>query len=197
MNVRDFRAIVQHAGITGNNLTARYSTPARPVLLAYAGDAVSCEFLLMTIGERAGNPAQKTKKTKAAGGKAAQRQQLEAASRRQSAAPSEAPSQREQPRQPEAEAQEEAPRASAMPPPPPPQPSMVSARNTIQASLFDLRPSQRQPPPATMRSEGLFVDDDNFQWQPVNDEEDEAEDDAQLGWDHSAQRVSLELPLHI
>jgi len=191
MNVRDFRAIIQHAGIAGNILTARYSTPARPVQLTYPGDAVNCEFLLMTVGERSGNSAQKTKKTKGANGtRAAPRQQLEAASRRQSAAPSEAPTQRDQSRPPQAEPQEEARRANAMPPPP--QPSMLSARNTIQASAFDLRPSQRPPPPATMRSEGLFVDDDNFQWEPVHDEEEDTEDNARLEWDHSAQRVSLE-----
>ncbi|KAH6693840.1 Rad9-domain-containing protein [Plectosphaerella plurivora] len=184
MNVRDFRAIIQHAGIAGNNLTAQYSTPARPVMLTYPGDAVNCEFLLMTVGERSGNPAQKTKRTKGANAsKATPRQQLEAASRRQSAAPSEAPSRRE-PSQQAGVPEEEAPRGSAMPPPPPP---ALSARNAIHASAFDLRPSQRAPPPATMRSEGLFVDDDNFQWEPVRDEEDE-EDNARLEWDHSAQR---------
>jgi cell cycle checkpoint control protein RAD9A len=189
MNVRDFRAIIQHAGIAGNNLTAQYSTPARPVMLTYPGDAVNCEFLLMTVGERSGNPTQKTKRTKGANGaKAAPRQQLEAASRRQSAAPSEAVSRRE-PSQQAGAPEEEPPRGSAMAPPPPP--TALSARHTIQATAFDLRPSQRPPPPATMRSEGLFVDDDNYQWEPVRDEEEEDDDNTTLEWDHSAQRVCV------
>ncbi|KAE9581833.1 DNA repair protein rad9 [Colletotrichum fructicola] len=170
ISVKDFRAIIQHAGIAGTHLSAKYSAPARPIQFAYQGDGINCEFLLMTVGER-GNPGQKTKKGRA-GSKAPPRpqQQLEAAagSRRQSAAPSEPPEQ---------------PAAQIMPPPPP---AASAARiGAARTSLFDLRPSQR-PPPASIRSEGLFVDDD--QWEPVRDEEDEeAEEDARLEWDHSNQ----------
>ncbi|KAM0323309.1 hypothetical protein ACHAQA_008901 [Verticillium albo-atrum] len=181
MNVRDFRAIIQHAGIAGTNLSARYSTPARPIQVTYPGDGVACEFLLMTVGERGGNPAQKTRKGSKAinGGK--QRQQLEPMSRRASAAPSQASE-----RQPEVEEQAPARATSGMPPPPPPQPSMLSARSVAaRTSAFDLRPSQRPPPTSTMRSEGLFVEDDR--WEPVNDEEEEEEENARLEWDHSAQ----------
>ncbi|GKT54146.1 DNA repair protein RAD9 [Colletotrichum tofieldiae] len=156
ISVKDFRAIIQHAGITGNHLSARYSTPARPVQFTYPGDGISCEFLLMTVGER-GNPAQKTKKGKASAANTAPQQQLEAASRRQSAAPSETP-----------QTVEQAP-VQSMPPPPP----AASAAKTT--------------PPATMRSEGLFVDNDQ-EWEPVRDEEDEdAEENARLEWDHSNQ----------
>ncbi|OLN85498.1 DNA repair protein rad9 [Colletotrichum chlorophyti] len=168
ISVKDFRAIIQHAGITGTNLSARYSTPARPIQFTYPGDGISCEFLLMTVGER-GNPAQKTKKGK--GVKAAPQQQLEAASRRESAAPSEPPQAPEHPP------------VQSMPPPPV---ASAARSGAARTSLFDLRPSQR-PPPATMRSEGLFVDDDQ-DWEPVRDEEDEdAEEDARLEWDHSNQ----------
>ncbi|EGY14509.1 uncharacterized protein VDAG_05673 [Verticillium dahliae VdLs.17] len=90
MNVRDFRAIIQHAGIAGTNLSARYSTPARPIQVTYPGDGIACEFLLMTVGERGGNPAQKTRKGSKAVNGARQRQQLEPTSRRASAAPSQA-----------------------------------------------------------------------------------------------------------
>ncbi|GJC96044.1 DNA repair protein rad9 [Colletotrichum higginsianum] len=172
ISVKDFRAIIQHAGITGNHLSARYSSPARPIQFTYPGDGISCEFLLMTVGER-GNPAQKTKKGKANAANVAPRQQLEAASRRQSAAPSEVPQPIEQPP------------AQSMPPP---LPAASAAKSSVAArtSLFDLRPSQR-PPPATMRSEGLFVDNDQ-EWEPVRDEEDEdAEESARLEWDHSNQ----------
>ncbi|PNH60740.1 hypothetical protein VD0002_g6946 [Verticillium dahliae] len=178
MNVRDFRAIIQHAGIAGTNLSARYSTPARPIQVTYPGDGIACEFLLMTVGERGGNPAQKTRKGSKAVNGARQRQQLEPTSRRASAAPSQASE-----RQPDVEDQAPPKVSSGMPPPP--QPSMPSGRATAaRTSAFDLRPSQRPPPTSTMRSEGLFVEDDR--WEPVNDDEEE-EENARLEWDHSAQ----------
>lgn len=194
MNVRDFRSVVQHAAILGNNLTARYSTPARPIQITYTGDAVACEYLLMTVGERIGNPAQKTKKSARGGNKGAAAQQrqntLIPASRRTSAAPSEveAPQQQQQlQRQESTDSAAAQPRPGSMAPPPP---SMMSARSAIRPSAFDLRPSQRPPPPGTMRSEGLFVDDAEDQWAPLNEEDDD-EENARLEWDHSAQRVSV------
>ncbi|KAL9942814.1 hypothetical protein ACHAP6_008813 [Verticillium nonalfalfae] len=178
MNVRDFRAIIQHAGIAGTNLSARYSTPARPIQVTYPGDGIACEFLLMTVGERGGNPAQKTRKGSKAVNGSRQRQQLEPTSRRASAAPSQASE-----RQPDVDDQAPPKVSSGMPPPP--QPSMPSGRATAaRTSAFDLRPSQRPPPTSTMRSEGLFVEDDR--WEPVNDDEEE-EENARLEWDHSAQ----------
>lgn len=175
ISVKDFRAIIQHAGITGNDVSARYSIPTRPIQLFYSSDAISCEFLIMTIGERGSNPAQRTKKGRK---NAAQHTgpRLEATSRRTSVAPSEAG-----PPQPQ-------------PPPPPrvtpiPTPQMSAARASVsRIGAFDLRPSQRPPPPPTMRSESLFVDDAG--WEPVRDEDDEAEEDARLGWDHSIDAVS-------
>ncbi|KXH41089.1 hypothetical protein CNYM01_04604 [Colletotrichum nymphaeae SA-01] len=182
ISVKDFRAIIQHAGITGNHISARYSNPARPILFTYPGDGITCEFLLMTVGEK-GNPAQKTKKGKAKGAQAAPQQQLEAASRRQSAAPSETPQPQEQPT------------AQSMPPP---ALSASASRSGIAArtSLFDLRPSQR-PPPATMASQSLFVDDQDEQaWEPVRYEEDDDPDlDARLGWDHSNQPTASSMHL--
>lgn len=170
VGVKDFRAIIQHAGITGNDLSARYSIPARPIQLSYHGDGMNCEFLLMTVGER-GNPAQKTKKSRANGAKSVQ-QPLDAASRRASAAPSLPP-------QPEPEA---APITIA------PQPASARA-NAARLASFDLRPPQRAPAP-TMRSEGLFVENDD-EWEPVRDEdEEEEEDNARLEWNNSNQPVS-------
>ncbi|KAL2760928.1 hypothetical protein ACRALDRAFT_2039460 [Sodiomyces alcalophilus JCM 7366] len=186
MNVRDFRAIMQHAGIAGTNVTARYSGPARPMQLTYLGDAVSCEFLLMTVGERSANPPHKTKKGKSSNSGtrgAQQQQQLEAASRRQSAAPSEQP--RKTP-QPQASAQVQSRLGSALQPPP--QNSMLSAAAGVgRMSAFDLRPSQRPAPPPTMRSEGLFVDD--YEWEPVQEDDEGTEENARLEWDQSVQTV--------
>lgn len=181
ISVKDFRAIIQHAGIISNDVSACYSQPSRPIQLAYGGDAIACEFLIMTVGERNNPTGQKTKKGRKKAAPADHGARLEATLNRASAAPSETPHQ-------------------DMPAPPPvaitrvplPNPTLVltaSGLSTSRLGSFDLRPSQRAPPPATMRSESLFVDDDS--WQPVNDE-DEEEDDAVLGWDPS-ERVSNNL----
>lgn len=176
ISVKDFRAIIQHAGITGNDVSARYSLPARPIQLAYSSDAISCEFLIMTVGERGSNPGQRTKK----GRKSAAQDtgpRLEATSRRTSLAPSQAAVQ-------------------PQPPPPPsrplhnPTPQMSGARASVsRIGAFDLRPSQLPPPPPTMRSESLFVDDEG--WEPVRDEEEDAVEDARLEWNHMIDPVSF------
>ncbi|KEY68998.1 hypothetical protein S7711_03305 [Stachybotrys chartarum IBT 7711] len=179
ISVKDFRAIIQHAGITGNDLSARYSLPARPIQLTYSSDGISCEFLIMTVGERGSNPAQKTRKGRKAAAQAAA-PPLEATSRRASMAPSEGP-------------QRPAP-AQHMPTPmipSHPTPSVNSGRaNVSRTGVFDLRPSQRPNPPPTMRSESLFVEDEG--WEPVQEEDghdDYGDDNARLGWDDSADQV--------
>ena len=181
ISVKDFRAIIQHAGITGNDLSARYSLPARPIQLAYSSDAISCEFLIMTVGERGSNPTQKTKKGKKNAAPQQTGPRLEATSRRTSVAPSEA-----QPQVPQPQAQMPPPSASR---PPPNLTSQVSGARASASRIgaFDLRPTQ-QPPPATNHSESLFVEDE---WEPVRDDDDEeGEDNARLEWDHSADPVS-------
>lgn len=175
ISVKDFRAIIQHAGIGGSALSARYSLPARPIQFSYSSDALSCEFLIMTVGERGTNPAQKTKKgRKAAPSNSAPR--LEAASRKTSVAPSEAPPPNPDLTQPPTQ-------ASARVPPPSSRPVGTIRASVSRMSAFDLRPSQKPPPP-TLRSESLFVEDEG--WEPVRDEDEDAEENAQLGWDHSA-----------
>lgn len=175
ISVKDFRAIIQHAGIGGSALSARYSLPARPIQFSYAGDALSCEFLIMTVGERGSNPAQKTRKgRKSAPANNAPR--LEAASRKTSVAPSEAPVQHP-------EATEPTQASARIPPPSTSRPAGTIRASVSRMSAFDLRPSQKPPPP-TLRSESLFVDDEG--WEPVRDEDEDAEENAQLGWDHSA-----------
>ncbi|ROT42064.1 hypothetical protein SODALDRAFT_6309 [Sodiomyces alkalinus F11] len=182
INVRDFRAIIQHAGISGTNVMARYSGPARPLQLTYPGDAVSCEFLLMTVGERTANPPHKTKRGKSVNStKGPRQQQLEAASRRQSAAPSE---QLQGAPQPQASGHAQS-RLGGAQPPPPQHPMLSAGSNVGRMSAFDLRPSQRPAPPPTMRSEGLFVDD--YQWEPVHEDDEETEENARLEWDQSVQ----------
>jgi cell cycle checkpoint control protein RAD9A len=181
ISVKDFRAIIQHAGITGNDVSARYSVPTQPIQLSYTGDAMSCEFLVMTVGERGTNTGQRTKK----GRKNAPQStgpRLEATTR----GPSMPPSESQQPQPP------------APPPPSMPQhnptPQMSAARaSASRVGVFDLRPSQKPAPPATNQSESLFVEDEG--WEPINyDDEELMDDNAKLGWDHSINPVSRSVP---
>lgn len=179
ISVKDFRAIIQHAGIAGSELFARYSIPAKPIQFSYSSDAISCEFLIMTVGERGSNPGQKTRKgRKAAPQPSAPR--LEPVSRRTSVAPSQAPDSGTQ-----SEQQQPVPPAASFKPPAsnPARPISTARASASRMSAFDLRPSQRPPPP-TLRSESLFIDDEG--WEPVQDEDDEAEENGRLDWDHSA-----------
>lgn len=163
VSVKDFRAIIHHAGILGSDITASYSVPSQPMQLRYDGAEIKCEFLLMTVGER-GAPGQKTKSSRSS--TKAPRQQLEAsASRATSRAPGSAPQSVQQPA------------AQANP--------MLSLRPSIN------RPSQR-PPPATLQDESLFVTQENDeQWDPVNlGEEEDEEENARLEWDASGIPVS-------
>lgn len=185
VSIKDVRAITQHAAITGNAIAARYSLPSRPMQLSYASDAISCEFLIMTVGERGGNAAKRTKKVR----KGAANHQyngndgnnvtphLEATSRRASTAPSQATTEH-QPQQ--------AATSSMAPPNPTPRLSAAKA-SASRIGAFDFRPSQRPPPP-TLRSESLFVEDEA--WEPVRDEDEDGDEDARLEWDHSVDPVS-------
>ncbi|KAH0499549.1 hypothetical protein TgHK011_006736 [Trichoderma gracile] len=185
VSIKDVRAITQHAAITGNAIAARYSLPARPLQFSYASDAISCEFLIMTVGERGGNSSQRTKKGRK--GAAAKNTsainaavpRLEETSRRTSAAPSQTTS----------EAQRQQTTMPSMPPPsssrqpPNPTPRLSAARaSASRIGAFDFRPSQRPPPP-TLRSESLFVEDEA--WEPVRDDDEDGDEDARLEWDHS------------
>ncbi|KAM0306444.1 hypothetical protein HYE67_002459 [Fusarium culmorum] len=172
ISVKDFRAIIQHAGIIGNDVSARYSVPTQPIQLSYTGDAMSCEFLVMTVGERGTNTGQRTKK----GRKNAPQNtgpRLEATTRRPSIPP--------------AESQQPQPPAHPLPSMPQhhPTPQMSAARaSASRVGVFDLRPSQKPAPPATNQSESLFVEDEG--WEPINyDDEELMEDNSKLGWDHS------------
>ena len=183
ISVKDFRAIIQHAGITGNDISARYSLPSKPIQLTYSGDAISCEFLIMTVGERGSTTGQRTKKgRKAATQDSAPR--LEATSRRTSVAPSEAQAPQSLPPTGASSTINADPSPASRMMPPAITPQMSGARATIsRLGAFDLRPSQRVPPPATMRSESLFVEDES--WEPVEDEDEDDEHNARLEWDHS------------
>lgn len=181
INVKDFRAIVMHAAPLGNNVVAYYSQPNHPIQLRYDGDAIKCEFTLMTIDRRSsGSTAQKGRKVAAGGGgnansnigNARKPPQLESA---QSRAPSRAPS-----AHPAAQQQQQqhtmAPNNSGFSGPVP------SLRPQIT------RPSQRPPPPS-LQEDSLFVPQDNdHQWDPLNF--DAEEDGARLEWDTNGNQQS-------
>ncbi|GAO16735.1 hypothetical protein UVI_02002810 [Ustilaginoidea virens] len=180
ISVKDFRAIIQHAGITGNAISARYSLPAKPIQLTYSGDALFCEFTIMTVGERGSNPDQKIRKIRKGTGNSAG-PRLEATSRKTSVTPFEAARHAQTGQPPELAV---APQKSAISVP---APHLGTARASVsRIGAFDLRPSQKPPPP-TIRSESLFVDDAG--WEPVRDEDEDVEDDVRLEWDHSADPV--------
>lgn len=193
VSIKDVRAITQHAAITGNAIAARYSLPARPMQFSYASDAISCEFLIMTVGERGGNPAQRTKKVRKGAANKGHNSiskampHLEETSRRTSATPSQttADVQRQQVASPSMQP----PSSSRQPPNPTPRLSAARA-SASRIGAFDFRPSQRPPPP-TLRSESLFVEDEA--WEPVRDDDEDADEDARLEWDHSADPVSSPL----
>ncbi|KAG6004349.1 hypothetical protein E4U21_001162 [Claviceps maximensis] len=183
ISVKDFRAIIQHAGVTGNAISARYSLPAKPILFSYSGDALSCEFLVMTVGERCKNPTQKVKKGRQ-GASNNTGPRLEAVSQRTSVAPSESI---DQPRNHQTSQSTASLTRNGIPNPTTPHLSAPRA-SASRIGAFDLRPSQKPPPP-TVPSESLFVDDDG--WEPVRDEDEGAEEEARLEWDHSADPPSV------
>jgi len=179
ISVKDFRAILQHAGVTssGNELSAAYSNPGRPMKLSYTGDGILCEFILMTVGEKNANGdstkavAKKGMRGKTLGNNT--RHGLEATSGASTRAPSVA-----------TEAGQAAQDAGAAP--------TAAKPSTQKHPLFEMRPPPI--PPTTLRSDSLFVaqDDDN-QWEPVNpDDEDDEMENARLEWDASNQPVSCD-----
>ncbi|KAK3379753.1 Rad9-domain-containing protein [Lasiosphaeria ovina] len=160
ISVKDFRAILQHAQITSGELATWYSNPARPMKLSYGGDGILCEFVLMTVGEKDAM-SQKHKNPRPNAAKAA-RPELDSVSHRDSSVTNET-------RQ-----------AQASAPKPPQQKTPIRPRQP----QFEIRP-QPMPPPASMRSDSLFVGqaDDDQLWEPVNPGEDEDEgDNARLEW---------------
>lgn len=170
ISVKDFRAILHHAGLTSGELSASYSVPGRPFKLSYSGDGILCEFILMTVGER-GNPGQRTKR----GRTKSVRPMLEAASTRSASVATEgvpAPPQASAPTQ-----TTQTPVDAAAKPMPP--------RN----SQFEMRPPPL-PPVSTLRSDSMFMpQDDDQQWEPVNPEDEEEEEVARLEWDTSNEPV--------
>ena len=169
VSVKDFRNILHHAQLTSGELAASYSVPGRPMKLSYRGDGILCEYILMTVGEKDAAGQRGTKRARGANQAkpAAPRPELEAASATSSnqgnfAVPSGS----------------RAPAGNAT--------AQQKTPARPRQSQFQIRPPPL-PPPSTLRSESLFVaQDEDQQWEPVNADEDaDGEEIARLEWDNN------------
>jgi cell cycle checkpoint control protein RAD9A len=163
ISVKDFKAIVAHAGTTDTEVSAFYSYPSKPMQLKYTDDGIASEFILMTIGDHRGSsltPAPAAARSRSA---STVPKQISEASRHGSAQD-----------------------PGSMAPPPR---SMASNVASNPAKSRSLRPSP-PPPQPTLNRESLFLTDDeedDRRWDPSR-YEDEEED--MLGWDATTDNVS-------
>lgn len=158
INVKDFKNMVIHAETLKTIVTALYSQPSRPLQFEYNAEGMRCEFTLMTIGEASSVESQNV-----------------------SRAPTRAPPTRQASESGPANATRS--RAEMAPPAKP------ASKNGVEAPRLGRRTatntSQQQQP--SQSSQGLFVtDDDDYQWEPTEDQEGEEE---MLGWDASGDNV--------
>ena len=178
INVKDFRAILQHACTTSGILSAQYSEPCKPLRFSYSDKGLFCQFVLMTVGVKKGSGMRKDiSRVRNNNGQTAQ-PTLSAMASTVSAASVEA-----------------APRLSNRAEPRPSQaaglPSTARTAPIVPAvnSGFEMRPPLA--PPSTIRVEALY--DEDSQWEPVNPEEDNS-GFVQIEWDESLRPVSFFFP---
>ena len=160
ISVKDFRAILHHAGGASGTVEANYSRPGRPMKLSYKGDGFWCDFVLMTVGEK-GPTRQQSRQAK---GKRADeaRPALDAVSNRAAV-----------------------PTTESVAPARNPQPPRPTPRN-IQ---FDMRPPP-VPPASLRSESLFVSKNDEAQWEPMNPDDDDAEEEhSRLDWDASNEPV--------
>lgn len=173
ISVKDFRAIVAHAEICKASVTARYTTPGRPLQFSYEGEDMTCDFTLMTRSDSRGFTESRsaTPQVSAASARPKPRQFVsqQQSSRANTAAP------------------------SRMRPPPAPSRKQNTAM-TNEQTLTDpdagaqARSEAMQVPPSTNMSNSLFFppSPEERQWDEPSYAE---EEDDMLGWDASADNV--------
>ncbi|KJR88387.1 cell cycle checkpoint control protein RAD9A [Sporothrix schenckii 1099-18] len=168
INVKDFRAILQHACTTSGKLTAQYSQPWKPLRFSYSENGLYCQFVLMTVGEKEGSNSKKdgtrvhnsrTKRPSFPAGTASTTATLPEAGQRLSSRV-----------EPDSAPADGLPSTSRTGP--------LSA--PITHSGFEMRPPLA--PPSTIRMEALY--DEDSQWEPVNPEE-ENPGFVRIEWDES------------
>lgn len=161
ISVKDFKAMVAHAGITNTMVTALYSRPSSPMQLTYSDEGVISEFILMTIGESRGSSATPAPNAARGSKRPASRQLLESTS---------------------------SPKRTAASMPAPPMSAAPSiSRETTRSRVP--RPSPPPPQPG-LQSQSLFLPeaDDDRKWDPQNFDE---EEDEMLLWDTGGEKVRL------
>jgi cell cycle checkpoint control protein RAD9A len=165
ISVKDFKAIVTHAGMTATTVSAAYSHPSRPFLLKYSDGGVTSEFVLMTIGDFRGSSTTPAPSAARNAPKiSATRQPLQSTESRPGSTA-----------------------AASMPPPS--RHATLSAVRGIPRVAERVRPPP-PPPQPSIEADSLFVTDmdDDRQWGPPDfGDDDEPE---MVGWDASADNVS-------
>jgi cell cycle checkpoint control protein RAD9A len=146
VSVKDFKAIIAHAGTTPTVVSAHYSIPGRPFQLAYTDEGMSCEFILMTMGDsRTGSVTPAPGAIRSNSTRPQPKQSLEAVGSRG---------------------------GSMAPPPRSAAPSV--ARDTSRAKAT--RPSPPPPQASFHSDSLFIPDgDDDRQWDPVNYEDDDGD----------------------
>ena len=162
ISVKDFKSIVNHAGLLNANIHAYYSNPGRPLQFFYTQEGLTCQFTLMTAGDYSGTPA---------------------TSAPVSAAPTQPASRDQSIVSPAAEISR--PKAKDMPPPAE-QNKRKSLRKLGQNESHGQITSQQR---AKEVSESLFVpmEEEDHRWDPTEYEEDEET----LGWDTNVSNVGF------
>ena len=165
ISVKDFKAIVTHAGITTTTVSALYSYPMNPMLLKYSNEGMTSEFILMTIGDIRGlSTTPGLAGSRSSSTRPVSKQPLEASSTRS-----------------------DAKAIASMPPPPRSAAPSLARENTRTRTLGPSPP----PPQPSLQSDALFFpeEDDDRRWDPVDDDED------MLAWDASGENVRFHLIL--
>lgn len=164
ISVKDFKAIVTHAGITHTIVSAAYSHPSKPMQLRYGDEGMMSEFILMTTGDhRSGSITPAPAVGRSNSSRPAGRMSLEALSNRNG------------------------PASTLFMPPPPRSAAPSIARESVRNRVS--RPSP-PPPQPSLDSNALFLpeDDEDRKWDPSLYGDEDAE---MLGWDASADNVSI------
>jgi cell cycle checkpoint control protein RAD9A len=161
ISVKDFKAIVTHAGITSTTVSVLYSYPMSPMLIKYNDEGITSEFILMTIGDLRGlSTTPGLAGSRSSSSRPVAKQPLEASSSRSDA------------------------KATASMPPPPRSAAPSIARETTRTRTLGPSPP---PPQPSLQSNALFFpeEDDDRRWDPVD------EDEEMLAWDASGENVRV------
>lgn len=145
ISVKDFKAMVAHAGISNVVVKAMYSHPSSPMQISYSDEGIMSELIFMTIGESRGGSATPAPDGSRTGSKRQSRQPLQATS---------------------------SPKTTAAPMLPPPMSGASGLNREITRSKVP-RPSP-PPPQPSIQSQGLFVGgDEDRRWDPATFDEEE------------------------